>query len=46
MNSITKNLVLTSMNILYKISPRKELELLSDLKAGYKLDLDNPITYN
>lgn len=46
MNNITKNIILLPMNILYKISPRLELEILFRLKTGYKLNLDNPITYN
>ncbi len=46
MDNITKNIILTPFNLLYKISPKKTLELLFRLKVGHKLDLDNPKTYN
>lgn len=46
MNNLTKNIILTPMNILYKISPKIDLEILFRLKMGYKLDLNNPTTYN
>lgn len=46
MNNVKKNIIMTPFNWLYKLSPRKELELLFRLKQGYKLDLDDPKTYN
>jgi len=46
MDTIKKNIILTPFNILYKFSPKFNLELLFRLKQGYKLNLDNPITYN
>lgn len=46
MDNITKNLILTPFNILYKISPELDLKLLFRLKLGYKLNLENPVTYN
>ena len=46
MDNIKKNIILTPFNILYKISPKKTLEILFKLKLGYSLNLDNPQTYN
>src|SRR5690625_4737541 len=46
MNNITKNIILTPMNLLYKISPKLCLKILFRLKTGYKLNLENPTTYN
>ncbi|MDD3747415.1 MAG: ATP-grasp fold amidoligase family protein [Anaerostipes sp.] len=46
MNTITKNIILTPFNLLYKISPAFELKLMFKLKQGYSLDLKNPITFN
>ena len=38
--------MLFPFNILYKISPRLDLKILFKIKLGYKLNLDNPKTYN
>ena len=46
MNTLTKNIVLAPLNLLYKISPKAELKLLFRIKQGYKLDLKNPKTFN
>lgn len=46
MNNITKSLILSPMNMLYKVSPKLTLELLFKLKLGQKLNLKNPVTYN
>ncbi|MGH4140380.1 ATP-grasp fold amidoligase family protein [Clostridium sp.] len=46
MNKTFKNLLLIPMNILYIMSPKTELKLMFYLKHGYKLNLDNPKTYN
>lgn len=46
MDNITKNVLLTPFNLLYRVSPRKTLELLFRLKMGQRLDLDNPVTFN
>lgn len=46
MNATLKNVILTPFNILYKISPKLELQLLFFLKLGYRLDLKNPKTFN
>lgn len=46
MNTMVKNILLTPMNILYKINPEFEIKLMFYLKNGYKLDLKNPVTYN
>ena len=45
-NNLTKNIILTPFNILYKINPRLELKILFRLKVGYKLNFNNPITIN
>lgn len=46
MDNLVKNVILTPFNLLYKINPKLELEILFRLKTGYKLDLNNPKTYN
>src|SRR5690625_1319266 len=46
MNNLTKNIILTPMNLLYKTSPKTCLKVLFRLKTGYKLNLENPVTYN
>lgn len=46
LDNLTKNILLSPFNILYKISPRIDLEILFKLKQGYKLNLDSPKTYN
>lgn len=46
MDNLKKNIILTPFNILYKFNPRLDLEILFRLKLGYKLDLENPVTYN
>lgn len=46
MNYELKNILLAPMNLLYKISPRIELQVMFYLKQGYKLNLENPQTYN
>lgn len=46
MNDSLKNILLTPMNILYKISPTTELKMLFFLKKRYKLNLSNPVTFS
>ena len=46
MDNLTKNIILTPFNLLYKLNPALDLKLLFRLKLGYKLDLQNPVTYN
>ncbi|HPU02027.1 MAG TPA: ATP-grasp fold amidoligase family protein [Bacillota bacterium] len=46
MDTLTKNITLAPMNLLYKISPEITLRILFRLKTGYKLNLDHPVTYN
>lgn len=46
MNTTTKNIILKPFNLLYKISPELDLKLLFRIKLGYKLNLNNPKTYN
>lgn len=46
MNDITKNIILTLFNLLYKVSPELDLKLLFRMKQGYALNLNNPKTYN
>lgn len=46
MNTITKNLILAPFNLLYDISPEIELKLMFLLKQGYRLNLQDPKTYN
>lgn len=45
-STITKNILLTPFNVLYRINPKIDLKLLFRLKQGYKLDLKNPRTFN
>lgn len=46
MNAALKSIILTPFNLLYKINPELELKLLFFLKLGYRLDLENPQTFN
>ena len=46
MDSVTKNIVLSPFNLLYKVNPKLTLKILFKIKQGYKLDLRNPKTYN
>lgn len=46
MDNITKSALLAPLNALYRVSPRLTLEILFRAKLGYRLDLDNPRTYN
>ena len=46
MNNIFKNIILSPFNLIYKVNPELNLKLLYRLKTGYKLNLENPITYN
>lgn len=46
MNEITKGMLMTPFNILYKISPHIELKLLYWLKTGRVLHLENPVSFN
>lgn len=46
MNNLTKNIILSPFNILYKFNPELTLQILFRLKVGYKLDLSNPKTFN
>lgn len=46
MDTIRKRILLTPFNILYKISPSLELKLLFRIKQGYRLNLNNPTTFN
>lgn len=46
MNNLTKNIVLFPFNVLYKINPKLELQLLYLLKCRKRLNLKNPMTYN
>jgi len=46
MDNVIKNLILSPLNILYRINPELELKLLFRAKQGYKLNLRNPKTYN
>lgn len=46
MDTIKKRILLTPFNILYKISPSLELKLLFRIKQGYRLNLNNPTTFN
>ncbi len=41
-----KSIILSPMNMLYRISPKTELKLMFWLKQGYSLDFDNPKTFN
>lgn len=46
MDNLLKSVLLTPFNLMYKILPKKELELLFRLKCGYPLNLQSPVTYN
>ena len=46
MNYRLKSLILTPMNILYDINPKLEIQLMFYLKQRYRLNLENPKTYN
>ena len=46
MKNSVKNIILFPFNVLYRISPKATLKLLFRLKVGYKLNLDNPKTFN
>lgn len=46
MNNTLKKIIVSPMNILYKINPELELSLMFRMKNGYSLNLYNPITYN
>lgn len=46
MDNLIKNMILAPFNVLYKINPKLTLKLLFRLKQGYKLNLENPKTYN
>ena len=46
MNTITKNIVLFPFNLLYKISPEMDLNVLFRIKQGYSLNLKHPVTFN
>lgn len=46
MNTITKNLILAPLNLLFCINKEVTLRILFRLQQGYKLDLKNPSTYS
>lgn len=46
MNNLIKNIILAPFNLLYKISPELDLKILFIIKQGYKLNLQNPQSYN
>lgn len=46
MNNNVKNVILTPMNILYKINPQVTLKILFRIKTGQRLNLRNPRTFN
>ena len=46
MNTMTKNLILSPFNLLYRLAPRQELELMFFLKQRYPLHLEDPKTFN
>ena len=46
MNTQTKNLILAPFNLLYKLAPAAELQLMFRLKQKYPLNLKAPKTYN
>ena len=46
MNNIIKNVILSPFNLLYKVSPKLDLELLFLIKQHYRLNLKSPKTYN
>lgn len=46
MNARLKSFILTPFNVLYRLSPKLELELMFFLKTKYRLNLKNPVTFN
>lgn len=46
MDNLLKNTLLMPFNLLYRVNPKFELELLFRLKCGYRLNLKEPRTYN
>ena len=46
MNNLTKNIILTPFNWIYKFSPEIVLKILFRIKQGYSLNLESPKTYN
>lgn len=46
MDNLIKNMILLPFNLMYKVNAEAELKLLFRLKCGYKLNLENPSTYN
>jgi hypothetical protein len=46
MNYKVKNIILTPMNVLYKLNPEANLKILYYLKTGRKLNLKKPKTYS
>ena len=46
MDNLTKNVILTPFNVLYKANPALTLKILFRLKLEYPLNLENPRTYN
>ena len=45
-NTLIKNAILTPFNLLYRVSPKLNAQVLFRLKTGKKLHLDAPRTYN
>lgn len=41
-----KNLLLTPVNLLYKLSPEAAIKTIFFIKHGYRLNLKNPVTFN
>lgn len=46
MNERLKQIILTPFNLLMKVSPKLTLKILFYIKQGYRLNLENPKTYN
>ena len=46
MRTLVKNALLAPFNMLFRVSPRKTLEILFRLKQRYSLNLDDPRSYN
>jgi len=46
MKKFLKNILLKPMNMVYNVAPRTTLKVIFYLKNGYKLNLENPKTYN
>lgn len=46
MDNLIKSAILTPFIILYKMNKEAELKLIFRLKCGYRLNLENPRTYN